>query len=598
MNGRWKTRPGRRSRCPCPVRAQRAGGVGKRRRRPGPRRCTSASASACRTCRCWSTPPNGIAQQQATARRWPGRTTPIDDDLRARRAATYRLTSSAGHPHATRARPVGVLVHRSRTPATAIEPRRRKDEDSRSGPGRSSKRCATPASGSRSCSRSPTWRWCSYRLPDTGEIVPLLQIVPSKSDEERLLLVSPELASVLATDHRRLRGEQRRRRPAGSPLRRRTNASPARPLPHLFQRRRGWRRRVISTRTVQEPAQRHRGPRPGCTDAGRPAAALHAARLPQNVHHRSRHRRPTRPHRRQDPRPSQLTTTQAYLAVFQEELIRVLPGLPRHPPRRPPGCGIPRTHRRGMGRVPAALRAPQGRTRHCGRPYGTPCKHEHACIRCPMLRIDPTQRPTPGRDHPQPRRPHRGSPVNGWLGEVQGLQISLEAARAKLAVARPTRPEPQPHLRRPGHADYPRAEAMMAGQGVQSWRESLEPGTAWGWKWRSDGSRIRWACSQSARGKHGSAASRTATVNTVVLCGAAAGSPALCGPLPSRRNVRLLSRWAGRYSGRGMCRSGFPVAACRGRLGRRGRPDTRRSPPRVDAVVPNISRSRGRPMRR
>jgi hypothetical protein len=47
----------------------------------------------------------------------------------------------------------------------------------------------------------------SYRLPDTGEVVPLLQIVPSKSNEERLLLVSPELASVLATVITRLRDD-------------------------------------------------------------------------------------------------------------------------------------------------------------------------------------------------------------------------------------------------------------------------------------------------------------------------------------------------------------------------------------------------------
>ena len=45
----------------------------------------------------------------------------------------------------------------------------------------------------------------TYRLPDTGQTVPLLQIVPSKNDEERLLLVSPELASVLATIITRLR---------------------------------------------------------------------------------------------------------------------------------------------------------------------------------------------------------------------------------------------------------------------------------------------------------------------------------------------------------------------------------------------------------
>ncbi|WP_418961252.1 hypothetical protein [Streptomyces tritici] len=38
-----------------------------------------------------------------------------------------------------------------------------------------------------------------YRLPTTGEIVPLLQIAPSKNDAERVLLVSPELADVLAT---------------------------------------------------------------------------------------------------------------------------------------------------------------------------------------------------------------------------------------------------------------------------------------------------------------------------------------------------------------------------------------------------------------
>ncbi|MFZ0714006.1 tyrosine-type recombinase/integrase, partial [Mycobacterium sp.] len=36
------------------------------------------------------------------------------------------------------------------------------------------------------------------KLPDTGELVPLLQIAPSKTDAERLLVVSPELAEVLA----------------------------------------------------------------------------------------------------------------------------------------------------------------------------------------------------------------------------------------------------------------------------------------------------------------------------------------------------------------------------------------------------------------
>jgi len=44
-----------------------------------------------------------------------------------------------------------------------------------------------------------------YRLPSTAEIVPLLQIAPSKADTERLLLVSPELADILAVVVARLR---------------------------------------------------------------------------------------------------------------------------------------------------------------------------------------------------------------------------------------------------------------------------------------------------------------------------------------------------------------------------------------------------------
>src|SRR5436189_176783 len=39
----------------------------------------------------------------------------------------------------------------------------------------------------------------AYTLPTTGEVVPMLQIAPSKTDAERLLLVSPELAEVLTT---------------------------------------------------------------------------------------------------------------------------------------------------------------------------------------------------------------------------------------------------------------------------------------------------------------------------------------------------------------------------------------------------------------
>jgi len=37
----------------------------------------------------------------------------------------------------------------------------------------------------------------SYTLPSTGQVIPMLQITPSKTDKERLLVISPERAVAL-----------------------------------------------------------------------------------------------------------------------------------------------------------------------------------------------------------------------------------------------------------------------------------------------------------------------------------------------------------------------------------------------------------------
>ena len=68
----------------------------------------------------------------------------------------------------------------------------------------------------------------------------------------------------------------------------------------------------------------------------------------------------------------------------------------------------------------------------CGRSYATACIHEHSCLRCPLLRPDPTQRHRllDVRDNLIARIDEARR--EGWLGEVEGLQISLAGARAKL----------------------------------------------------------------------------------------------------------------------------------------------------------------------
>lgn len=65
----------------------------------------------------------------------------------------------------------------------------------------------------------------------------------------------------------------------------------------------------------------------------------------------------------------------------------------------------------------------------CGRPYGTPCKHEFACIRCPSLRLDLSARPRLVEIIANLRDRIQEAKLNGWLGEVAGLQ----AAARKLA---------------------------------------------------------------------------------------------------------------------------------------------------------------------
>ena len=68
----------------------------------------------------------------------------------------------------------------------------------------------------------------------------------------------------------------------------------------------------------------------------------------------------------------------------------------------------------------------------CARAYATPCIHEHACVRCSLLRPSPTQRARLEeiRDNLQARIAE--AIREGWLGEVEGLQVSLAGANDKL----------------------------------------------------------------------------------------------------------------------------------------------------------------------
>jgi hypothetical protein len=271
-----------------------------------------------------------------------------------------------------------------------------------------------------------------YQLPDTGEVVPLLQIMPSKSGEERVLLIGPELANVLAMIITRLRQRHGGSVPAVSrydPYERVEGP----PLPHLFQRvsPRQGRNIVIHndaiyrllelavscagiTDAAGQPMQfrPHDFRRMFATEAVTGGLPVHIAA--KVLGHAS------------------LQTTQHYLAVFPDEMIRSYRTYLDNRRSIRPEAEYREPTQEEWAEFRQHFHERKLELGTCGRPYGTPCQHEHACVRCPMLRIDPKQR---GRlveiirnleDRITEAR------LNGWLGEVQGLQTSRDAAAKKL----------------------------------------------------------------------------------------------------------------------------------------------------------------------
>ena len=79
-----------------------------------------------------------------------------------------------------------------------------------------------------------------------------------------------------------------------------------------------------------------------------------------------------------------INTTIGYKAVYPDEAIQAhLAFLARRRAQRP-SEEYRVSHRRGMGGIPRPFRAAKVATGTCGRAFGTPCVHEHSCLRCSM----------------------------------------------------------------------------------------------------------------------------------------------------------------------------------------------------------------------
>jgi integrase len=269
-----------------------------------------------------------------------------------------------------------------------------------------------------------------YRLPGTGELIPLLQIAPSKTDAERLLVISPELADVLSAIVARVRAGQPQVPHVVSYDKNERVYNP--PMPLLFQ----WQRRLENravTETVLRSYLDHALTALGVKDAaGRPMRYTFHDFRRLFITDAIMHGMP--PHIAQLVAGHRdINTTMGYKAVYPDEVIN--------------GHRAFLARRRAL-RPSEEYRTPTDEewdqfTGHferrkvsvgdCGRSYDTPCIHEHSCLRCPLLRPDPAARDrlVHIRDNLIARIAE--AEAHRWLGEAEGLKVSLAGARAKLA---------------------------------------------------------------------------------------------------------------------------------------------------------------------
>ena len=86
----------------------------------------------------------------------------------------------------------------------------------------------------------------------------------------------------------------------------------------------------------------------------------------------------------------------------------------------------------------------------CGRDYGTPCAHENACVRCPLLRVDPAQMPRLEEIHANLARPAPGGQGAGLARRGRRDRDHPGRRRAETGGhARAHRPQ---YYRQPRHA--------------------------------------------------------------------------------------------------------------------------------------------------
>jgi hypothetical protein len=301
-----------------------------------------------------------------------------------------------------------------------------------------------------------------YRLPTTGELVPLLSVAPSKTDTERLLVIDPELADVLSAVITRTRSADGAIPLVPSYDIRERTWNP--PMPLLFQRRIGLENRPI-------PAEGIRGLLAGALAASG-ITGTDGKPLTYQPHDFRRIFTTDAILNGMPPHIAQLilghddiNTTMGYKAVYPEEAINGHRAFISRRRQLRPGEEYRTPTDTEWDEFLGHFQRRRVALGDCGRAYGTTCIHEHSCIRCSLLRIDPAQRPRLEEIRANLLARITEAEREGWTGEAEGLKISLAGAEEKLAKAdtAATRRTEAIHLGIPAYRDIAAATLTTGG---------------------------------------------------------------------------------------------------------------------------------------
>ena len=265
-------------------------------------------------------------------------------------------------------------------------------------------------------------------LRPNGEVIALLVVAPSKTDRERVIPVSADLFHVIASIIRRITAGR-----AAVPLATRYDdyeRITSDPQPFLFQRRIGQRIEVMTTGAIGTHL------RNVCADIATTDPRF------KGIHFRPHDfRRLFATELVNNGLPIHigaallghldLETTRGYVAVFNEDVTRHYQAhLQRRRALRPPEEYPPVTATE-WAEFEAHFDKRKVELGGCGRPYATPCSHEHACIRCPMLHVDPKMLPRLDDIEASLLKRRDRTHTENWLGEIEGIDLTLAFLRSK-----------------------------------------------------------------------------------------------------------------------------------------------------------------------